>query len=126
MDDRKQYKTISEVAKILNLFDRKNGKLSTHTLRYWEKEFKQIKPYIFAGKRRYYDNRSIQILKKIQFLLKNRGMTIKGVKKILQNNNSNLDENNNRTINSLEIKTKINKISKIIKEIKINGKKNSR
>ena len=115
MDDRKQYKTISEVAKILNLFDRKNGKLSTHTLRYWEKEFKQIKPYIFAGKRRYYDNRSIQILKKIQFLLKNRGMTIKGVKKILQNNNSNLDENNNRTINSLEIKTKINKISKIIK-----------
>ena len=71
-------------------------------------------------------DRSIQILKKVQFLLKNRGMTIKGVKKILQTNNSNLDENNNRTINSLEIKTKINKISKIIKEIKINGKKNSR
>ena len=49
----KTYKSISEVAKILNLKNPKSGKLSTHTLRYWEKEFKQIKPKIFAGKRRY-------------------------------------------------------------------------
>ena len=49
------YKTISEVAEILNLVNSKNGSLSTHTLRYWEKEFKQIKPKILAGNRRYYD-----------------------------------------------------------------------
>ena len=40
----------SEVAKMLNLVDVKTVKLTTHTLRFWEKEFKQIKPKIFAGK----------------------------------------------------------------------------
>ena len=66
----KLYKSIGEVAKILNLVDKKTGKLSTHTIRFWEKEFKQIKPYIFSGKRRYYDDKTIEILKKIQFFLK--------------------------------------------------------
>ena len=91
-ENNKIYKTIGEVAKILNLIDKKTGKLSTHTIRFWEKEFKQIKPNIFSGKRRYYDDKSIEILKKIQFLLKNKGMTIKGVKKQLKNKNSELDE----------------------------------
>ena len=48
------YKTIGEIAKELNLINKKTGSLQTHTLRYWEKEFKQIKPKIMAGKRRYY------------------------------------------------------------------------
>ena len=113
------YKTISEVAEILNLFNEKNGNLSTHTLRFWEKEFKQIKPKIFAGRRRYYDNHTINILKKIKFLLKDKGMTIKGVKKILISNDSVLDEPNNISINTKNIlKSKLNKISKIAKELK--------
>ena len=113
------YKSISEVAKLLNLSNPVSGKLSTHTLRYWEKEFRQIKPKIFAGKRRYYDNNSIKILKLIKFLLKEKGMTIKGVKKHLNNENSDLDELNNKTINSRNIlKSKAKKISKLIKEIK--------
>ena len=66
--NNKTYKTIGEVAKILNLIDKKSGKLSTHTIRFWEKQFKQIKPHIFSGKRRYYDENSISILKKVQFL----------------------------------------------------------
>ena len=64
------YKTISEVAKLLNLIDQKTGKLTTHTLRFWETQFKEIKPKIFSGKRRYYDKKTIDILKKIKFLLK--------------------------------------------------------
>ena len=60
----KSYKTIGEVAQILELIDKKSGKLSTHTIRFWEKEFKQVKPQIFAGKRRYYDKNTIEILKK--------------------------------------------------------------
>ena len=113
------YKTISEVAKTLNLIDEKTGKLSTHTIRFWEKEFKQIKPKIFSGKRRYYDNSSIEILKKIKFLLKDKGMTIKGVKKLLISDNSNLDVNNYISINTKNIlKSKISKISKIIKDLK--------
>ena len=75
------YKTIGEVAKLLGLINRKNGNLNTHTIRYWEKEFKQIKPKIFSGKRRYYDNKNVELLMKVQFLLKTEGLTIKGVKK---------------------------------------------
>ena len=120
-ENKKTYKTIAEVAKILNLVNKKNGKLSTHTIRFWEKEFKQIKPFIFSGKRRYYDDKTILILKKIQFLLKNKGMTVKGVKIELQNNDSELDEFDNKTINTKNIKTKLSKIAHIIKSIKNNG-----
>ena len=119
--DTKQYKSIGDVAKLLNLFDKKTGKTSTHTIRFWEKEFKQIKPFIFSGKRRYYDDSSIEILRKIHFLLKNKGMTIKGVKKFLNEGNSDVDEYNNKTINKKNIKSKLNKISDIIKNIKNNG-----
>ena len=120
-DKNKLYKSIGDVAKILNLVDKKNGKPSTHTIRFWEKEFRQIKPYIFSGNRRYYDNKSIQLLKKIQYLLKDKGMTIKGVKKLLVEQNSELDGNNNKTIRSKIIKTKILKISNLLKNIKDNG-----
>ena len=97
----------------------KNGRLTTHTLRYWEKEFKQIKPKIFAGNRRYYDIRTIEVLKKIKFLLKDKGMTIKGVKNHLLNDESKLDEQTNISINTKNIlKSKISKISKIIKNLK--------
>ena len=113
------YKSIGEVAKLLNLVNKKNGNLNTHTIRFWEKEFKQIKPKIFAGKRRYYNIETIEILKKIKFLLKDKGMTIKGVKKHLINAQSDLDETINTTINTKNIlKTKLSKISKIINELK--------
>tara|TARA_B100000941_G_scaffold283102_1_gene252259 strand:+ start:503 stop:886 length:384 start_codon:yes stop_codon:yes gene_type:complete len=121
----KLYRSIGEVAEILNLVDSKTGKLSTHTIRFWEKEFKQVKPQIFAGKRRYYDRNTIEILKKIQFLLKNKGMTIKGVKKYLQTKEYELDADDNKTINKKIIKTKLNKISNILKNLKSNGKKNT-
>ena len=120
-ENNNAYKTIGDVAKILNLVDKKTGKLSTHTIRFWEKEFKQIKPNIFSGNRRYYDAKSIDILKKIQYLLKNKGMTIKGVKKFLNQANSELDENDNKTINRKIIKTKLNKISGILNNLKNHG-----
>ena len=117
--DNDAYKTISEVAEILNLINPKNGSLSTHTLRFWEKEFKQIKPKILAGNRRYYDNDTIEIIKKVKFLLKEKGMTIQGVKKHLAEGQSELDENSKLTINTKNLlKSKLNKISKIVKELK--------
>jgi DNA-binding transcriptional MerR regulator len=113
------YKTISEVAELLNLINPNTGKVSTHTLRFWEKEFKQIKPKIFAGNRRYYSKNTIEILKKIKFLLKDKGMTIKGVKKHLLDDESKLDETMNLSINTKNIlKSKLVKISKIVKELK--------
>lgn len=114
------YKSIGEVAQILNLVNKKTGSLNTHTIRFWEKEFKQIKPKIFAGRRRYYDESSILILKKIHFLLKERGMTINGVKKLLNNKSLKLDEASNNSIsgNNLKLKNKLKKISDLTKEIK--------
>ena len=120
-ENNKTYKTIGEVAKILNLVDKKTGKLSTHTIRFWEKEFKQVKPNIFSGRRRYYNDKAINILKKIKFLLKNKGMTINGVKKYLNQADSELDVNDNKTINKDIIKTKLNKISNIVKKLKNHG-----
>ena len=119
------YKTIGEVTKDLGLIDKKTGHLQTHTLRYWETQFKQIKPLIRAGKRRYYSKKNFQIIKLIKFLLKEKGLTINGVKKILNNPEiHSLDDNMNLGIyksdlkNTKIIKDKIKKISKIISELK--------
>ena len=118
-EEESKYKTIGQVAKILNLINRKNGLPSTHTIRFWEKEFKQIKPKIFTGNRRYYDENSINILKKIKYLLKDKGMTLNGVKKVLNSNDSDIDEFYNTSINQKKIiKSKLIKIKKLIKEFK--------
>ena len=119
------YKTIGEVTKELGLINKKNGHLQTHTLRYWETQFKQIKPLIRAGKRRYYSKKNFQIIKLIKFLLKEKGLTINGVKKILNNPEINsLDDNMNLGLykpnlqNNKIIRDKIKKISKIANELK--------
>jgi|TARA_Y100000031_G_scaffold28651_1_gene31790 DNA-binding transcriptional MerR regulator len=115
------YMSIGEVAKLLNLVNSKTGKLNTHTIRFWEKQFNQIKPKIFAGKRRYYDEKNVNILKKIKFLLKDKGFTINGVKKhLLTQNSFELDEIMNSSIKTknINLKSKIKKISKLVKEIK--------
>jgi DNA-binding transcriptional MerR regulator len=115
------YKSIGEVAKILELKSKKNGIFSTHTIRFWETQFKQVKPKLFNSNRRYYDKKTIDILKKIKFLLKDQGMTINGVKKILNNPNNNntlnLDEISNNSIRSDNFKNKVIKISKIVKNL---------
>ena len=113
------YKTIGEVAKILNLQNKSGNKIPTHTIRFWEKEFKQIKPKLLNGKRRYYDKKNVNLLKKIKFLLKDQGMTINGVKKLLNTNTSNnLDEISNKSIRTDNLRNKISNISRIIKKIK--------
>ena len=79
------YKTIGEVVEILDLKTRSGNKTSTHTIRYWEKEFKQIKPQVIK-KRRYYSEKQVNLIRLIKFLLKEKGMTINGVKNLLKSN----------------------------------------
>ncbi len=113
------YKTIGEVAKILQLKSKKKGVLPTHTIRFWETQFKQIKPKILNANRRYYDEGTINLLKKVKFLLKDKGMTINGVKKVLKGEESlELDEMANNSIKADNLRNKLNKISNIIKNIK--------
>jgi len=121
----KAYKTIGEVAEILEL-DIIGGKKNTHTIRYWESEFQEVKP-IIINKRRHYDEKNINLLKKIKFLLKDKGMTISGVKKQLNEDFFDIDANENKTINASNLRYKLNRINKLVKDLKnSNGKKNSR
>ena len=99
--------------------------MQTHTLRYWESQFKQIKPTILAGKRRYYTEKDLKIINFIKILLKERGMTISGVKKVLNETKTHsLDDYINLGVykpslkKSSVIKEKIKNISKIVKELK--------
>ena len=119
------YKSIGEVARELNLINKETGHLQTHTIRYWETQFKQIKPIIRAGKRRYYSIKNIKIIKYIKFLLKVKGLTISGVKKMLNDRESHsLDDTTNLSLYKPDLKTtkvikeKIKNISKIISELK--------
>ena len=119
------YKTIGEVARELGLVDKKTGSLQTHTIRYWETQFKQIKPSIKAGKRRYYSSSDVKIINYVMYLLKKKSFTINGVKKILgESQREHLDENINLGLykpnleSSNMIKSKVKKISSIIKELK--------
>jgi len=118
------YLTIGEVTRKLDLVN-KEGQLQTHTIRYWESQFKQIKPTIKAGGRRYYSQKNFKMIKYIKFLLKERGLTIDGVKKVLNKKNTHsIDGDINIGINSRNlnakniIRNKVKNISKILKEIK--------
>ena len=121
----KVYKTIGEAAKELELIDKKTGQLQTHTIRYWETQFKQIKPIIKAGGRRYYSKKNIKIINYIKFLLKEKGLTINGVKKILNSEEMHsIDDSVNLGVYKSEfrsaklIKDRVKNISKIIKELR--------
>ena len=107
----KKFYKISELSKELNLIDPKTKKPLNHVLRYWESEFKEIKPKKINNIR-YYPIDQIEVIKKIKFLLKNKGMTILGVKKLLDKNINKLDDNNNISLktnyykSSLKFKSK--------------------
>ena len=119
------YKTIGEVAKELGLIDKKRGNLQTHTIRYWETQFKQIKPSIRAGRRRYYSLKDLKLISYVKFLLKEKGMTITGVKKLLNDKKNDFVDDyanfgvyNDTLRTTKNIKNKVKKISKIINELK--------
>tara|TARA_B100001063_G_C16473809_1_gene409147 strand:- start:1 stop:381 length:381 start_codon:yes stop_codon:yes gene_type:complete len=121
-------KNITEVSKILQLADLKTGKPNNYILRYWEKEFNQIKPK-YLNRRRYYDEKQINIIRLIKFLLKDKGMTINGVKNILKKNVNSLDDYNSSSLKASYYKKDIKKKTKTIldkiKRLKEYGKKNS-
>ena len=124
----KKFYNISDVSKILNLVNPTTNKPLNHILRYWEKQFKEIKPKKINN-RRYYSSEQVEIIKMIKFLLKNKGMTISGVKSTININTKKLDGDN---IYSLQadyykkvLKTKSKLLIEKINNIKRYGKKNS-
>ena len=123
-----KFLTISQLSKLLGLIDPKTRKPLNHILRYWEKEFKEIKP-IYINKRRYYSPEQIRVVKFIKTLLRDNGMTLKGVKKILSSNKK-LDYNELHGLSAEYYKNNIKDRSKVIlnkikKLKKTYGKKNT-
>ena len=76
MKSPEAYKIISEVAKMLEI--------TASTIRFWEKEFKQIKPTII-NKRRYYSQENVKTIETIKELLYKQGYTLVGAKKYFKN-----------------------------------------
>ena len=111
----------------IGLVGKKNSKPLTHTLRFWETKFKQLKPTILTGGRRYYTAKDIEVVKMIFFLLKEQGMTINGAKKAMNENLKYLDETKTSSIKANYYKKIIkNKSKNILNRIKkLNGKKNT-
>ena len=123
-----KYITISELSKKLGLIKSNKNKSSNYILRYWEKEFKEIRPKLI-NKRRYYSSDQVRVIKFIKTLLKDNGMTIKGVKKILSLNKK-LDYSELHDLSADYYKENIKDKSKIIldkikKLKKTYGKKNT-
>ena len=127
MNDKK-FLNISDLSKKLDLVDPVSNKPLNHVLRYWEKEFKQIKPKILNN-RRYYSSDMIEIIKLIKFLLKDKGMTINGVKKILNKKINKLDDYYSDSLKTeyykKSLKDKSKKVLKKIRDLRKYGKKNS-
>ena len=116
---------ISELIKIINLRNDDGKNIKAHTLRFWEKKFTQIKPQILSGKRRYYSKKQIEIIKLIKFLLKDKGMTVNGVKNVLKSKINRLDVYNSISLKAdyqkQNIKDKSRKLLEKLKKIKNNG-----
>tara|TARA_Y100000591_G_scaffold293131_1_gene280840 strand:- start:484 stop:852 length:369 start_codon:yes stop_codon:yes gene_type:complete len=120
----KNYLNISELSIRLNLINKKTGKPLNHILRYWEKEFSEIKPVILKGNRRYYNQKQVDKIEYIKFLLRDKGLTIKGAKNILKGKKI-IDETDKNNIEKdyfkMSIKNKSKNILKKIKGIKKHG-----
>jgi DNA-binding transcriptional MerR regulator len=75
-DVKKLYFTIGEVSERLNLI--------ISQIRFWEKEFSQLKISKTAGGTRKYSHSDIDILRLIHKLLKEQGYTLEGAKEKLK------------------------------------------
>ena len=106
---------ITELTTLLNLINSKTRKPSNYILRYWEKEFKQIKPTIIKN-RRYYSEKQVNNIKLIKFLLKDKGMTVNGVKNLLKSNINSLDDYNSYSLKADYLKENLKVKSKTILE----------
>ena len=98
----KKYFSISEVSELCSV--------KQHTLRFWENEFKDLKPITRKGNRRYYQKKDIEMIRQIQALLYEEGLTISGVKRNL----SSTKEDNSINDSSVKI---IEELEKLLKGI---------
>ena len=114
----KDYLGISELSVKLELINKKTGKPANYILRFWEKEFSGIKPTLLKGNRRYYDKKQVDKISYIKYLLKDKGLTIKGAKQFLRRK-KNIDGTIRNNIEKDYLKNSIkDRSTNILKKIK--------
>tara|TARA_A100001015_G_C14774033_1_gene626417 strand:- start:5 stop:385 length:381 start_codon:yes stop_codon:yes gene_type:complete len=124
----KKFLSISQVSEVLNLVHPITKKPLNYIVRYWEKEFRIIKPKKINN-RKYYSHKQVEIIKMIKFLLKNEGLTISKAKSIINLNVNKLDDCDKGSLKTdyykKLFKLKSKNILEKINKIKSYGKKNS-
>ena len=107
-DIKKLYYSIGEVSKIVGL--------KSYVLRYWETEFKHLKPPKNRAGNRTYRQKDIDLILKIKDLLHGKKFTIEGARSVISSKDSNINptENINRKIIS-QLKNELQQILQVIK-----------
>ena len=93
-----------------------NINIKTYTLRYWEKNFKNIKPVKVINKRKYFDKKSIFEIEKIIYLLKIKKYSIEGVKNFIKKQKKALDVIDKNNVDTDTIKTTLEFKVKMLSE----------
>lgn len=96
--DKKFYR-IGDVAELLEL--------PQPTLRYWEKEFSELRPRRNAGGTRLYTPNDVELLRLIKFLVKDKGLTLEGAREHLRRNRRNLDRTHRAIVRLKEIRERL-------------------
>ena len=81
-------KTFYKITEVAAMFDLENS-----TLHHWEKEFDVLKPRKNSAGDRTYTKQDIEVVQRIFFLLKTKGYTTDGARKILLKGNTSVDNN---------------------------------
>ncbi|HZH73602.1 MAG TPA: MerR family transcriptional regulator [Mariniphaga sp.] len=95
--------TIGEVAQLLGV--------TPSSIRYWENNFDDLKPQKSSGGTRLFSKDDIETLKLINYLVKERGLTIKGARLKLKQNRSD-------TVNTWEIVKRLQTVREKLVDIK--------
>ena len=103
LEPDRRYFTITELAKELGL--------NHSALRFWEKEFKILKPRKNGKGDRLYTHDDVKLVRYIQFLLKTKGYTIEGAKKMI-------DANQGKPVTSYQLIERLKKVQFFLKELK--------
>ncbi|MFV0291304.1 MAG: MerR family transcriptional regulator [Mangrovibacterium sp.] len=103
METKKIHYSVREVAQILNV--------SESNVRYWEREFSSIKPYIGGRGVRFFTQQDIDEFQLVKYLVKERKYTIAGAKKKLK-------ENKNDIINKHQMVDRLHVVKTMLQEIK--------
>ena len=88
LNTNKNLKTYYSIEEVANMFD-----VNKSTLRYWQKEFPQLKPKTSDSGVRMYNDKDIETLKVIYNLVKVRGFKLAAARKMLQSNREGADKN---------------------------------